>query len=637
MLIEKDNARRLLVFFFYDKDGIADDYIFYMLDDMQKNVTDIRFVVNGLIQEETLQRFKKYSQDVLVRNNKGFDVWACKEALEDAGWDNLKKYDEVIWMNFTLMGPLYPLKEVFDTMAEKDLDYWGMTVNHGVNFNPFASGVYDFLPPYLPTNFLVMRRTLVESPAFLEYWQNMHEIKSVDDSISYHESVFTKHFEDLGFKWDVFCDTRDILDHSNYPMIREPILLLRDYHCPVVKRKTFFYEYENLLSNSNGDQASRVMQYLRDYTDYDTKLIWQNMLRTQNLADLRRVMHLNYVLNTEYCPDKTAAHPSVALVSHQYYEDLFAEGYQYAANLPEYCDVYITTDTEEKKAALEKLYSQRAWGKLQVLVVENRGRNMGALLTNLKGKLSNYDLICVVHGLKSSRYKRTVKGRTAFRECMENLLASPAFIQNILNTFEREELLGMLVPPPAIFGDYYKNLGNECGKRFHIVKNLAKRFHVTVDINKDKEPVAPMEGMFWIRGNILNRLFDIKWNPKDFTAEDQGIRGGSLQESVPLFLPFLAQSMNYYTAWSVSDRFATVEIDNLYHMIRELNIAVFKRCGTAIHRETLSRINSRKWNKVNKPEENISFIRKVGRKVKPLVPVGLYEKIKSIYFKRYEE
>ena len=43
MLLNED-AKRLLIFFFYDKDGIVDRYIPYMLDDMKKNVNDIIFV-----------------------------------------------------------------------------------------------------------------------------------------------------------------------------------------------------------------------------------------------------------------------------------------------------------------------------------------------------------------------------------------------------------------------------------------------------------------------------------------------------------------------------------------------------------------------------------------------------------------
>lgn len=42
----------------------------------------------------------------------------------------LVKFDEMIMMNFTIMGPVYPLNEMFECMDAKDLDFWGVTKFH---------------------------------------------------------------------------------------------------------------------------------------------------------------------------------------------------------------------------------------------------------------------------------------------------------------------------------------------------------------------------------------------------------------------------------------------------------------------------------------------------------------------------
>lgn len=622
MLIDTSRVQRLAIYFFYDKDGVADDYNFYMLDDIMKNVSELIVVVNGLITEKSIEKFQKYTKQILVRDNVGFDVWAYKTAIDYLGWQKISQYDEIILMNFTLMGPLYPLKEVFDEMAHRDIDFWGLTINHGASFAPYKKCKYGYLPTYLPTNFLVIRKSLAQSEELHKYWAKMPMIRSVDDSIALHESVFTKYFHDLGYEWSVYCDTRDILDHSNYPMIREPLLLLTKYRCPVVKRKSFFYEYENLLSNSNGNQAARIMAYLRACTDYDTGLIWQNILRTQNLADVKRCLQLNYVLPSalEMVPLKRRI--SVALISHQYYEDLFESGYEYAASMPKWCDVYITTDTQEKKEKLEQIYGQRGWHKLSVHVVKNRGRNMGALLLNFQNIVPQYEYVCVVHGLKASRYKRTIKGRTLAYECMENLLSTETYVSNVLSTFENEPNLGMLIPPPPVFGDYYKNLGQEWGNLFPIVQNLADRFSLHVETASNKEPIAPVAGMFWIRGEILAAMYSVQWDASDFTAERFMRQGGSLQEAVSYFLPFLAQNKNYYTGWVMSDAFSAVEITNLHHMLRELTQVCFKKFTPCIHRELLSRVSA----------SDESDVRAFGKRLKRHLPLPLYERLKRCYF-----
>ena len=41
MRIESSDAKRLAIYFFYDKNGVVDKYVPYFLDDLKKNVSDI--------------------------------------------------------------------------------------------------------------------------------------------------------------------------------------------------------------------------------------------------------------------------------------------------------------------------------------------------------------------------------------------------------------------------------------------------------------------------------------------------------------------------------------------------------------------------------------------------------------------
>lgn len=122
-MILDNNTSRLLIYFFYDKNGIVDDYIPYMLTDMQKNVSDIFVVCNGALTDEGKAKFKRFTDDILVRENKGFDVWAYKEAMEKLGWERLGNYDEIILMNYTIAGPVYPFEDMFHSMNGKDIDF----------------------------------------------------------------------------------------------------------------------------------------------------------------------------------------------------------------------------------------------------------------------------------------------------------------------------------------------------------------------------------------------------------------------------------------------------------------------------------------------------------------------------------
>ena len=111
--------RRIAIYFFYDKDGIVDDYIPYLLRDLVKNLEKLIFVSNGPLTAESKGKLAEFNAVILERENIGLDVWAYKEALLSVGWKELAGYDEVVLLNYTLMGPVHPFKEAFDAMAER--------------------------------------------------------------------------------------------------------------------------------------------------------------------------------------------------------------------------------------------------------------------------------------------------------------------------------------------------------------------------------------------------------------------------------------------------------------------------------------------------------------------------------------
>lgn len=91
--------------------------------------------MNGKIDDETRKLFSKYTDTVMVRENKGLDVAAYKQALLTIGWEKLETYDEVLCLNDTIMGPVYPFDEMFETMSHRDVDFWGITAYAGETVN----------------------------------------------------------------------------------------------------------------------------------------------------------------------------------------------------------------------------------------------------------------------------------------------------------------------------------------------------------------------------------------------------------------------------------------------------------------------------------------------------------------------
>ena len=155
--------KRLGIFFFYEKNGDVDDFITYYLADLHKNLTELVVVCNGKLSAQGRAAFQQFTDTIIVRENKGLDVWAYKTALDFYGWEKLSEYDEIVMTNSTLMGPVRPLQEMFDAMWEnQDLDFWGLSVHHGAKSNPFkGKHLYNYLPVHIQSHFIVYRKRFV--------------------------------------------------------------------------------------------------------------------------------------------------------------------------------------------------------------------------------------------------------------------------------------------------------------------------------------------------------------------------------------------------------------------------------------------------------------------------------------------
>lgn len=584
MIFDK-SKKRLLIYFFYDKDGIVDRYVDYMLEDITKHVDKLVVVCNGKLCDAGKQVFEKYTKDVIVRENTGFDVWAYKTALEYVGMNNLSNYGEIIMMNFTIMGPLYPFSEMFEAMDKKDLDFWGITLFHGVSFDPFNKIKYGYLPTHIQSHFIAVRSNMLSSKEFKNYWSNMPMITSYEEAIGYHEAIFTKTFADYGYKWGAYIDTRDESDRCYCPIIMCPKSLVKDRRCPIFKRRSFFHDYRDMLEYTSGEATVELLEYIRNNLSYDINMIYENILRVENQADIKRNMHLTYILpndvdNATYI---NVANIKIALVMHIYFMDLIEYCYRYALSMPDNSDIYITTDSTIKKKEIESVFSEGPWHNVKVILIENRGRDVSALLVATKDFIYDYDYVCFMHDKKVGQLDVKIKGESFSYKCFENLLKSKYFVKNVINTFVQNEKLGMIMPPPPNFAEYYPTIGKvDWGENYDNTVELAQTLGLNVKMDKSKEPVAPLGTMFWFRPNALKRLYDKDWQYEDFPEEPNKL-DGSILHAIERIYPYVVQAEGYYPAWVMNEKYAAIEVDNLYYMLRELNTRVFDLVGTNRH------------------------------------------------------
>ena len=564
--------KRLGIFFFFEKNGYVDDFILYYMADLVKNLTELVVVCNGKLSEQGRAAFSRYTQNIIVRENKGLDVWAYKTALDRYGWDRLAGFDEVVMTNSTLMGPVRPLSEMFEAMAEnQDLDFWGLSVHHGAEGNPFkGKHIYDYLPVHIQSHFIVYRRRFLQSADLQQYWDKMPMIESYTDSVQRYEAVFTKIFADKGYKWDVYVRTDDLRDFTDYPMLVCPTRLLRDKKCPLFKRRSFMHPLEAYLNDTAGEPVRELYAYLRDHTDYPLELIWSNMIRTMHPYDFTRNLGLTRLIQPTLQDGALAARVRgtrrIALAMHLYFPDLLASSTAFAANFPPETDVFISTDTEEKKAAIQAAFAPLALHSVTVLVVENRGRDVAAFLCDLAPRLAGYDYACFMHDKKAVQTKPGSVGGSFGYVCNENVCKNADHVLNILCEFERDPRLGLLCPPFPTHGLYFMNLcSGGWGPNFDNTKTLCKELGFDVPISGEKSPLAPFGSVFWFRVKALEQLFSkgqggAGWRHEDFPPEPLP-QDGTISHAIERVYPFAAQAAGYYPAQVMSTEFAVTRCD----------------------------------------------------------------------------
>ena len=571
---------RLGIYFFYDQDGVVDDYVVHFLEDMRKSLTDLVIISNGDLSEEAIAKLLPLTDQIFVRENRGFDVWAYKYAMESIGWGKLETYDEVILMNSTIMGPVYPFSEMFEEMDQRDVDFWGITAYHAEAYDPFGMLPDNRIPWHIQSHFMAFRRSMVSSPEFQDYWRNVPMINTYTEAVALHEAVFTEKFESLGFKAGVYVDTSDLEEFTAYPLNFAPRELIENRKCPIFKRRSFFADYNYMLSESVGTATRELYEYLRDRTDYDLDLVWQNALRTMNLADLVRALHLNYVLPTHAKQPGTDKAPRrLALVAHVYYVDLYEEMLPYISSMPEGTSLILTTNSEEKVDELERLSAELPYD-VDVRLIPNRGRDVSALLVGARDVLDRFDLVCFIHDKRVAQLQPLTKGAGFAEKCFENLLATPDFVSNVIALFGREKHLGMLMPSPPNHSDYFPTHIQSWGPNFDNTVEVLRRVGVEVPLSSDKPPISPLGTMFWFRPEAMRPLLGKEWVYEDFPAEPNDV-DGTLLHAIERAYSYVGQSLGYYSAWLYSDRFAAVELTNLQFQVTEMLKAAMYTVSTS--------------------------------------------------------
>jgi len=577
MDVEK-TVKRLAIYTVYDKDGIIDDYIPYFLDALSPFVTHIVIVCNGVLTDEGRRKLSRFTNDIFVRSNEGFDAGAIKDTLLKLyGWNKVYEYDELLICNDTFYGPLFPLSECFEKMDKLDVDFWGMTEQGKLDWlKEYNDTGESLLPCHLQSYFLNIKSHLLKSDVFCRFWKNLKTSDNICEIIYNYEISFTHIFSQKGYSYAPFVDANELIsdsvskEHYNYSII-DPVTLVKKYRCPLIKRKGLANDIDDDLQYLGNENKNLLMTYIKQNTNYDINLIWDNLLRTSDVNDIKDTLHLHYILPAQSVnfSKKLLTNKKTVVIAHLFYPQLTNECLGYFDNIPPYTDIIVTTSNSEIACNVKKHFIQINRENVQVRLIENHGRDVAALLVACRDILLDYEFLCFTHDKDSYGKNNTKRETESYRYLLwENTLSGTAYIENVLNAFEENQRLGFLSVPQPYHGKFFIITGNEWCGNFENVKLLAEKLHLSCNLSITK-PTFSIGTAFWCRTKALKALFEYNWKPHDFPPEPLPV-GGTISHAIERIFPYVAQHEGYYSGLMMSDTYAAVRSVDLERITSEV-------------------------------------------------------------------
>lgn len=275
--------RRLGIFSFYDREGRVGSYIDYLLNDLIRVLDRLIVVVNGKLDENGINLFEKYTKEIVIRDNKGFDAGAYADIILNYLLQaEIESYDELILCNDTFYGPFTSFEKVFMKMEKENKDLWGLNfVDRG-----FLSQIQSY--------FLVFGRKLLASKEFWDF------IKSINIRETELKNVYGE------FELKAYCCFKNEFSIGSYvdtqllDIYESGISCILLYGLPILKKKTFDTRYNSV------EKQKGILKLLSKNTDYKLGYILENIDRNENImftkyeienADEIKASELKYLCN----------------------------------------------------------------------------------------------------------------------------------------------------------------------------------------------------------------------------------------------------------------------------------------------------------------------------------------------------
>lgn len=182
------SPRRAIVLAHFDRDGGFDPHVRHALAAYRPAATRLVVVSNG--GGRLPAAIAGLVDDYLPRRNLGYDFCAWRDGLATL---DRSAYDEVLCLNDSVYGPLFDLGPALVDRRTANADLWGMVASDQ------ACGRGKPRRWHLQSWFFGMRRRLLDSDAFDDFWSAVEPLPTKADVVERYEVGLSDHMLRAGF------------------------------------------------------------------------------------------------------------------------------------------------------------------------------------------------------------------------------------------------------------------------------------------------------------------------------------------------------------------------------------------------------------------------------------------------------
>ena len=245
---------------------------------------------------------------------------------------------------------------------------------------------------------------------------------------------------------------------------------------------------------------------------------------------------LDYTAGRSDTDPSSTSRLRLALHVHAFYPEFIEEVHHALMRVRVSLDLFVTTCAHVDERFIHCYLTQRnPQFPFKIRCVENRGRDIGPLLTAFPHMWKNYDVVAHLHSKKSLH---TGFGDIWRKYALEQMFGSPDLVDSIMAFLEENEDVGFFFPENfQVMKEHVKWEPNE-----HLIRSLFQRANYNADLPRIVEFAAG--SMAWFRTAAFRPFVDTFTSLEDFDLET-GQLDTTIAHALERAFPLVAKAQGF--------------------------------------------------------------------------------------------